>query len=190
MGNITADRKHEQWPGGVVPFEIDDTIRGLSQGLIRTAMTNWEAVTPIQFVARTNEPDYLAFERLNDRCNTHVGRVGGRQGVGCEYPVNPVGEPGQLLDFAYQGDNQVDTVYIGNDGALYVSFTVGPAVWSDPTGLTGTGFAPPGAPVSLAHQAPEQLDAVFVGADGAVYVTLVDGDPTGDRSQSGYEGEH
>jgi hypothetical protein len=53
-------------------------------------------------------------------------------------------------------------------------WTVGPADWSNPVGLTPPNTAPAGAPVALHHQGgPNQLDAVFVDGNGVVNVMWV-----------------
>jgi hypothetical protein len=78
------------------------------------------------------------------------------------------------LAFERQGGDQVDCVLIGTDGAVYVMWTVAPAVWSDPFRLTPPNTAPPGAGIALHHQGgPNQLDALFVDNNGVVNVMWV-----------------
>jgi hypothetical protein len=176
MGNVRNDRRNTRWPLGVVPFAIDGPISELGRQQIDAAMTTWSAVAQVRFVERTNETDYITFNIQNDQCFSKVGRVGGAQWVGCEFPIIPVVAQGTALAFERQGPEQVDTVFIGTDGAAHVMWTVAPAVWSSPVGLTPPNLAPPGAPVALHHQGgPNQLDALFVDNDGVVNVMWVVG---------------
>jgi hypothetical protein len=91
---------------------------------------------------------------------------------------------GGCLATAAQTPNQLDVFYVGNDGAVYVTWVVGlGGHWSDgtpgnppPARITGPNFAMPGACVTANHQAPNQLDAFVVNReDRAIYVTWVVG---------------
>ncbi|MDQ1832156.1 M12 family metallopeptidase [Massilia scottii] len=176
MGNIRNDRRITRWPNGVVPYSIDGAISQIGRQQITTAMTHWSNVAPVRFVEHTNESDVIVFNARNDECFSAVGRVGGRQVVGCEFPITPVVAQGSWLAFERQGDTQVDCVFIGTDGAVYVMWTVAPGVWSSPVPLTPPNIAPPGAPVALHHQVDaNQLDAVFVDRNGVVNVMWVVG---------------
>jgi hypothetical protein len=158
-----------------VPYSIDGPISRIGRQQITTAMTTWSNVAPVRFVERTNEADFITFNVRNDECFSMVGRVGGGQLVGCEFPIVPVVAAGSRLAFERQGDRgQVDCVFVGTDGAVYVMWTVAPAVWANPVRLTAPNIAPPGAPVALHHQGgPNQLDAVFVDNRGVVNVMWV-----------------
>ncbi len=87
-------------------------------------------------------------------------------------------QPGSCVAAIKQNDNQLDVLYAGNDGALYVTWEAGDSRWTDgingytpPAQITPLGVAPLGACVSAAKQNDNQLDAFFVAKDGAVYVT-------------------
>jgi hypothetical protein len=87
-------------------------------------------------------------------------------------------QPGSCVAAIKQNDNQLDVLYAGNDGALYVTWESGDSRWTDgingftpPAQITPLGVAPLGACVSAAKQNDNQLDAFFVAKDGAVYVT-------------------
>lgn len=71
-----------RWPKGMVPYVTEDALRQR----VAAAIDHWETRTPIRFVERTNEPDYISFER-RDGCWSRVGRQGGMQvislGTGC-----------------------------------------------------------------------------------------------------------
>ena len=71
-----------RWPKGIVPFVTQDALRQR----VAAAIDHWETRTPIRFVERTNEPDFISFER-QDGCWSRVGRQGGMQvislDIGC-----------------------------------------------------------------------------------------------------------
>lgn len=72
--------------------------------------------------------------------------------------------------------NQLDALFVANDGSVQVMWVVGGGAWHAPVPITGPGFAAPGACIALAHQGSmNQLDAVVVGNDGAVHVMWVTG---------------
>jgi len=67
-----------RWPGGVIPY----TFTGLSavrEQQVRFAMDQWEAVTPITFVPRTNEQDYVIIGDFVPNCFSLIGRGGNGQ---------------------------------------------------------------------------------------------------------------
>jgi hypothetical protein len=66
------------WPGGVVYYTIAPNLPDV--GRVTTAMARWQAVTPIRFVRRTNQRDYVTF-RPGAGCSAHIGRIGGQQFV-------------------------------------------------------------------------------------------------------------
>lgn len=79
-----VERDDRRWPGGVVPFVIRDDLPRRDR--VDRAIRHWQAVTPIRFVPRRDEADYVEF-CPGRGCGSHVGRVGGRQviflGPGC-----------------------------------------------------------------------------------------------------------
>ena len=100
-------------------------------------------------------------------------------------PITPTdfAPPGAPLAAAKQGDHQLDVFVVGDDGAVWVTWAVGPGHWSDgtpgnsePARITPTGIAPKAACLAAAHQGDNQLDVFFIGNDGAVYVTWVAGE--------------
>lgn len=73
---------HFRWDKGVVPFVTEPAL----EAQVTAATDHWRQLTPFRFVKRTNEPDYISFERQNG-CWSQVGRQGGKQvislGAGC-----------------------------------------------------------------------------------------------------------
>ena len=78
---ITTDTRRK-WTDGIVPYTIQE---GSSNAAIRTiadAIDDWETKTPIRFVERSNERDYIEFEGVGGSiCSSRLGRSGGRQAV-------------------------------------------------------------------------------------------------------------
>ncbi len=63
-----------RWPDGIVHYV---TVNALASR-VKAAIDHWEAHTPIRFVKRTNEADYISFEQQTG-CWSWVGRQGGKQ---------------------------------------------------------------------------------------------------------------
>ncbi len=66
-----------RWPGGVIPFTIEPDIAGRQRVL--DAMEEWSRRTPVRFVERGEEANYLAFTRAGSGCSSAVGMRGGMQ---------------------------------------------------------------------------------------------------------------
>jgi hypothetical protein len=79
---IGISGEHFRWPNGIVPFVTEEALRQR----VAAAIGHWQQRTPIRFVERTNESDFISFER-RDGCWSRVGRQGGMQvislGTGC-----------------------------------------------------------------------------------------------------------
>lgn len=64
------------WPKGVVPYQIDPHLPEPERVL--EAIAHWEEKTPIRFVEREEEADYVLFKPAGV-CSASVGRQGGEQ---------------------------------------------------------------------------------------------------------------
>nr|WP_276903956.1 M12 family metallopeptidase [Pedobacter kyonggii] len=66
------------WPGGIVYYVINDAAHSSN---ILNAMSDWEASTPIRFVQRTNQSNYVNFQGAppNGGGDSQLGMVGGQQ---------------------------------------------------------------------------------------------------------------
>ncbi|KAL9973967.1 hypothetical protein ACROYT_G020494 [Oculina patagonica] len=99
--------KDRQWPGGVIPYEIDATLSGTERARIAvlSGMEEWTTKTCIRFKKRTDETDYVRF-RLGIGCSSYVGRNGGRQDInlaeGCWYRGIVAHEIGHALGFYHE----------------------------------------------------------------------------------------
>ncbi|MFY2556007.1 M12 family metallopeptidase [Corallococcus terminator] len=77
LGAVST-RAMTRWPGGVVPYTVDAALP--NTGRVAAALARWEMLTPIRFVPRTTQADYVTF-RPGTGCSAHVGRIGGQQFV-------------------------------------------------------------------------------------------------------------
>ena len=69
--------KEKLWTGGIIPYVIDPDLENLH---VPAAIRHWEQNTPIRFVERTDQPNWVRF--IPGRgCLSHVGMVGGEQRV-------------------------------------------------------------------------------------------------------------
>lgn len=73
-----SSAESRRWPHGKIAYDIASELRAPER--VRNAMNHWEAVTPITFVRRTTEPNYVVFEN-GDSCESEVGMQGGRQAI-------------------------------------------------------------------------------------------------------------
>lgn len=97
------------------------------------------------------------------------------------YPVavsrGGAADPLAPIAAATQDDGQLDVFWVGDDGAVWVTWETGQGRWRDgldghgPERITPPGYARPGAHVVAARQAPDQLDVFWIGEDGAVWVS-------------------
>ncbi|MDE0435497.1 MAG: M12 family metallopeptidase [Bryobacterales bacterium] len=69
--------KEKLWPGGIVPYVIDPE---LTNPHVPDAIRHWEQNTPIRFVERTDQPNWVRFTP-SSKCAAPVGMIGGEQNV-------------------------------------------------------------------------------------------------------------
>jgi hypothetical protein len=79
MGAAVA--KAARWPGAVIAYAAPKLGTTLNSR-IYAAMKRWTDTTPVRFVRRSSQTDYLVFSASRDGlCSSYVGRVGGPQRV-------------------------------------------------------------------------------------------------------------
>ena len=69
-----------RWPNSTIPYVIHDDLTNPER--VTDAISHWEENTPITFVERTTETDYVRFIPDPDSCWSYVGKQGGRQDIG------------------------------------------------------------------------------------------------------------
>jgi Astacin (Peptidase family M12A) len=65
-----------RWPGRTIPYEVDASLPVPER--VDGAIDHWQLNTPIRFVKRTNEANYVSFEP-GGGCSSEVGMQGGPQ---------------------------------------------------------------------------------------------------------------
>lgn len=68
----------QRWFNAVVPYDFDASIAAARQTTILKALHAWEELTPLRFVRRTVETDFVRFTGGRG-CSSYVGRQGGMQ---------------------------------------------------------------------------------------------------------------
>jgi hypothetical protein len=68
----------------------------------------------------------------------------------------------------YPLNNQLEALFTGNDGAIYLTWKVNNGKWNSPIGITAANIATPGTPISATYYPPNnQLEAFFIDKNGA-----------------------
>ena len=75
LSSVSDKRRH--WPGGIIPYVID---LDLTNPHVPAAIRHWEENTPIRFVERTNQPNWVLFQSIGG-CSAYVGMIGGEQTI-------------------------------------------------------------------------------------------------------------
>lgn len=82
-GAVIIGKPGFRWPKGEVYYTVNDPSLEVT---VQQAIDHWMANTPIKFLKRTDQVDFISFEKL-EGCFSHVGRQGGMQelsiGNGC-----------------------------------------------------------------------------------------------------------
>jgi len=90
--SVARSALSSRWPNGTIPFAVSSNLRdprtNAIDARVTDAMNHWTANTPIRFVARTTEADYVVFRKPSSNvCQSKPGRQGGVQyidlGPGC-----------------------------------------------------------------------------------------------------------
>lgn len=106
----SAGRNTGKWPSAVVYYTIDAALP--SQARVTDAIAHWQTYTPVRFVKRTTQANYVTF-RVGSGCSSNIGMIGGRQYInlasGCS-TGNTIHEIGHALGlFHEQTRNDRDT---------------------------------------------------------------------------------
>jgi hypothetical protein len=80
-GTIEADLRvgaGYKWPNNTIFYQIDSALPSPSR--VTDAIAHWQAKTPVRFVQRVSEPNYVFFTP-GSGCSSPVGMVGGKQSI-------------------------------------------------------------------------------------------------------------
>lgn len=73
-----------RWPDGLLPYEISIDFDDSQRSVIERAIEHWNSRTIMRLVRRTHQVDFVVFEPADGSCSSNVGRIGGRQRIGCD----------------------------------------------------------------------------------------------------------
>jgi hypothetical protein len=102
-----------QWPGAVVPYEIDPNLP--NQARVTWAVNEWNNNTPFRWVLRTNETAFVRFVRATGVCDSAVGHQGERQDIRLQDTCrrgNAVHEMGHAVGFKHEQSRKDRDNYI------------------------------------------------------------------------------
>lgn len=77
----TSNDLVRHWTNAIVPFAISPAFSQADANIVLQAITNWNALVPIQFRARTSESNYIQFMPTDFTNNSYIGQVGGGQTI-------------------------------------------------------------------------------------------------------------
>ena len=76
--NLALSENPRLWPGGVVPYVVDEALPEGAAASVRAAIEEWNERTVIALVQRSTEADYVRFVPSHG-CRAVLGRRGGEQ---------------------------------------------------------------------------------------------------------------
>ncbi|AII51329.1 M12 family metallopeptidase [Hymenobacter sp. APR13] len=98
----SAGRTTGRWPSGVVYYTIDAALP--NQARVTDAIAHWQANSPVRFVPRTTQTNYVTF-RVGSGCSSNIGMIGRRQYInlasGCS-TGNTIHEIGHALGLFHE----------------------------------------------------------------------------------------
>ncbi len=114
LGTIIYPTSGRKWPNGRVPVAFASNLGPKAVEAINYALNHWNTNTNVQFVARSNERDYIVVQGGNS-CSAMIGRQGGAQYVtlaeGCGYG-GAIHELGHALGFYHEQTRQDRDNYV------------------------------------------------------------------------------
>ena len=119
QGAIVIKDEQKVWPGGVIPFVIDESLSKAALRNLYFALMHFKRWTKLTFIEVTDQnkdhyPDYIRFKD-NTGCSSYVGRQGGEQPVNlssaCGYAAS-IHELGHALGFTHEHNRADRDQYI------------------------------------------------------------------------------
>lgn len=71
--------KPQLWPNSTVPYSFESSLLPEQKKEIARAINYLQDATPIKFVKRIDQRDYVAFAKGTENCYSNLGRIGGKQ---------------------------------------------------------------------------------------------------------------
>ena len=84
---FATSNSNARWTDGIIPYEISDDFDQDQRDTIRDAIRHWNEKTIIRLIPHGQLPsamDFVEFVPAEDSCQSFVGRIGGRQTIGCD----------------------------------------------------------------------------------------------------------
>ena len=101
------------WPNAVVPYMVDDDVPNKAR--ITDAISHWQENTPVRFVERTDQRNYIRFSRQPGICSSPVGMVGGEQRVSLQDSCSKaaiIHELGHAIGLLHEHSRQDRDLYV------------------------------------------------------------------------------
>ena len=104
-----VDDGYKLWPNGIIYYTIQSGFSAFEQTMIADAMNEWQTNTPVTFVQRTNQPNYVVFVpgSLNSGLfSDYIGMKAGVQIINLEsnafFTGNAIHEIGHVAGFYHE----------------------------------------------------------------------------------------
>jgi len=131
IGESARQGEQYRWPGGIIPYVIDCSLKNLPYAIkaLEAAIAEWESKTCIRFVKHTNEAHFVKIFR-NTHCWANVGKIPGAAlsiGDGCEFDYVMAHELGHVIGFYHEHNRQdrdrnVQVLWDNIDRGMYSAF--------------------------------------------------------------------